>query len=168
MTRVRYFFGQLLTAEAFETEQTYHIEKRRLQNRLLLGAGIVRGLEVTAAQDSGNAIKVSPGIAIDRNGNEIIVQDPFHLGPCSHMSGTCRVIVRYTETPSDPVAAINGGTEFSRITEGFAISIVADDDCELSADAVDLARVIRRNGRWAVESPGLNQSDSLRTPETTE
>jgi len=72
MTRVRYFFGQLLTAEAFETEQTYHIEKRRLQNRLLLGAGIVRGLEVTAAQDSGNAIKVSPGIAIDRNGNEIM------------------------------------------------------------------------------------------------
>jgi hypothetical protein len=69
--RVRFFFGQLLTANDFETEQTYHIIMRRLHNRLLHGAGIVEGLRVSADDDqSGAVVVLSPGFALDGLGRD--------------------------------------------------------------------------------------------------
>ncbi len=72
--RVRYFDGQLLTAQDFHDEQQYHLEKQRLHNRLLHGAGIVTGLEVGGVE--GTTVQVSPGLAFDSHGREIIVPDP--------------------------------------------------------------------------------------------
>lgn len=42
LERNRYFYGKMLTARDFETEQRYFNNKRRLLNRTLYGAG--RGL----------------------------------------------------------------------------------------------------------------------------
>jgi hypothetical protein len=72
--RVRYFYGQLLTAQDFQDEQQYHLEKQRLHNRLLHGAGIVKGLEVGGVE--GTTVQVRPGLALDSHGREIIVPDP--------------------------------------------------------------------------------------------
>jgi len=70
--RTRYYFGRLLTAEDFEREQEYHRKARFRLNLALLGAGVVWGLGVSAsADDSG--LEVSPGMAIDGLGREIIV-----------------------------------------------------------------------------------------------
>ena len=79
MERVRFFDGQLLTATDFEAEQRYHLEKRRLHNRMLHGFGVVDGLGVSVADGTDAAVVVSPGFALDRRGNEIIV-----AGPGSH------------------------------------------------------------------------------------
>jgi hypothetical protein len=72
MTRVRFFDGQLLTAGDLKAEQAYQIEKRKLQNRLLHGAGVAAGLEVSD-DDSGTAIIVSPGIAIDGMATRLVL-----------------------------------------------------------------------------------------------
>jgi hypothetical protein len=72
--RVRYFDGQLLTAQDFRDEQQYHLEKQRLHNRLLHGVGIVTGLEVVVVK--GTTVQVRPGLALDSHGREIIVPDP--------------------------------------------------------------------------------------------
>lgn len=79
--RNRYFYGKLLDVFHFEMEQNYFNEKRWLLNRLITGYGVVCGLNVTLAPD-GQSVVVSPGIAIDKCGREIIVcqpSDPFLL-----------------------------------------------------------------------------------------
>jgi hypothetical protein len=46
LTRLRYFYGQMLGQHDFQTEQNYFREKLKLHNRCLHGYGTVCGLEV--------------------------------------------------------------------------------------------------------------------------
>lgn len=73
--RTRYFYGQLLDVEDFESEQRYFNDKRWLLNRLITGYGVVCGLNVRPTPD-GKAVQVLPGVAIDRAGREIVVPRP--------------------------------------------------------------------------------------------
>jgi hypothetical protein len=75
--RPRYFAGKLVTAEDFELEQRYHIEKRWLLNRMLQGAGIVSGLGVVPSERG--TVTVEPGFALDPYGREILVSEPQQL-----------------------------------------------------------------------------------------
>lgn len=149
MTRVRYFDGQLLSAEDFADEQAYHINKRRLLNLRLLGAGVVDGLNVSV--DTPSAVVVTPGLAIDSRGNEILVECSVLLDIGSHQDPFF-VTIEYTETPSAPVPTPTGGTEFSRITEGFQISLTPTDPSdEPNASGLALAKLIRQLGDWIVD-----------------
>jgi len=74
-TRNRYYYGKLLDARHFEIEQDYGNEKRWLMNRLSLGTGVLCGLGVTKSAD-GKRVRMSPGVAIDPLGREIIVPEP--------------------------------------------------------------------------------------------
>ncbi len=71
-TRNRYFYGKLLSTENLELEQQYFNRKRWLLNRLALGAGVLRGLDVVATTD-GTRLRVTTGVALDGLGREIIV-----------------------------------------------------------------------------------------------
>ena len=46
-TRLKYFYGQMLSAQDFQKEQDYFREKLKLHNRCLHGYGVVCGLRVT-------------------------------------------------------------------------------------------------------------------------
>lgn len=70
--RNRYFYGKLLDVHHFELESDYLNGKRRLLNRLVTGYGVVCGLDVQPGP-SKDEIVVTPGLALDRWGNEIIV-----------------------------------------------------------------------------------------------
>lgn len=79
--RNRYFYGKLLDVFHFDMEQKYFNEKRWLLNRLVSGYGVICGLNVTLGSD-GQSVVVSPGVAIDKCGKEIVVcqpSTPFHL-----------------------------------------------------------------------------------------
>jgi hypothetical protein len=56
-------------------EQEYFNAKRRLLNRLVTGPGVVCGLRVDLTDD-GKSVVLSPGLAIDRCGREIVVATP--------------------------------------------------------------------------------------------
>ena len=70
--RNRYYFGKLLDAVHFELEQDYFNSKRWLINRMVLGYGVVCGLDVQLTP-SGRAVRVTSGLAIDKWGREILV-----------------------------------------------------------------------------------------------
>lgn len=70
--RNRYFYGKLLDVHHLELEQDYLNGKRWLLNRLISGYGVICGLDVQPAQ-KGRAVVVTPGIALDRGGREIVV-----------------------------------------------------------------------------------------------
>ena len=96
--RPRYFAGKLITAEDFELEQRYYIEKRYLLNRMLHGAGIVSGLSVVAGEQG--TVTVAPGLAIDPYGREILVCEPQRLTipDCDEPVSICLL---YTEVDTD-------------------------------------------------------------------
>jgi hypothetical protein len=112
-TRVRYFSGQLLSEEDFDAEQRYLIRKRELHNRALHGTGVVRGLEVRAA--GTDSVVVSPGLAIDGCGREIVVPVPTAVALAP---GTAEIVLRYREDPS----RISPGGEASRVVEGSEVT----------------------------------------------
>lgn len=70
--RNRYFEGKLLTAYHFDLETNYHNSKRWLVNRLVLGYGVVCGLDVKPGPRTDTVI-IAPGFAIDKWGREIVV-----------------------------------------------------------------------------------------------
>jgi hypothetical protein len=82
--RLNYYYGQLLSAADFIAEQRYFREKLRLHNRCLHGYGVVCGLEVRVPQPTTPpvttaAIEVGPGLAIDPDGNELVVRDAISV-----------------------------------------------------------------------------------------
>jgi hypothetical protein len=70
--RNRYFYGKLLDVFHFEMEQNYFNTKRWLLNRVVTGYGVICGLQVILTPD-GKSVYVTPGIALDKCGREIIV-----------------------------------------------------------------------------------------------
>lgn len=92
--RLRFFNGRLLTAADFALEQNYFRGKLKLHNRALHGFGIVSGLKV--AVQSGKVV-VSAGLALDCEGNELVVEtDESISGPPATFQ-TAYVNLHYVE-----------------------------------------------------------------------
>ena len=94
LSRPRYFSGRLLTVDDFNQEQTYVIEKFKRHNRSLHGFGVVSGLHVKT--ETGQ-IKISAGMALDCEGNEIVVPSDQTLPPPSSGSNVAFMNVKYSE-----------------------------------------------------------------------
>jgi len=137
--RVRYFSGQLLSADDFNAEQEYFRGKQRTLNRLVLGYGVVSGLETTVG---GGSVTVTPGLALDPRGNEISVDCSVAV---KLPRGTKPVflLLEYLERETDPVPT-QDGLQASRIEEGFRLIFGS----EPPLGAVPLAKLTRRSGRW--------------------
>jgi hypothetical protein len=78
--RNNYFYGKLLTVSDFQVEQQYYVNKFRLINRLIHGAGVVCGLKVLykgaeAPDLSEGSIRITEGVALDFCGREIVVSE---------------------------------------------------------------------------------------------
>ena len=115
--RLRYYDQQFLVEADFTDEQKYHLEMRRRATRLLHTFGIAEGLEV---QRTGNRqVTVKPGVAIDRDGREIVVETDQVVSldtPAFLAATTIFLTIAYQEAPSDPATA-TGTPGNTRITE---------------------------------------------------
>lgn len=130
--RNNYFFGKLLDVFHFQLETAYHNGMRHLHNRLVSGYGVVCGLDVQCGPD-GRHVVVTPGLAIDKCGREIVVPErtapipiPDHLLPVTaeaapspeHVDPRCQdddkaepivhVLLCYHECKSDPAPVLGG------------------------------------------------------------
>jgi len=76
--RNNYFYGKLLDEGSLRMEQGYLNQKRWMLNRLGLGKGVVCGLTVTWTE---TRVRISPGVAIDGCGREIVVPEPIEINP---------------------------------------------------------------------------------------
>jgi hypothetical protein len=125
LERPRFITGKLVTAEDLALEQLYFLEKLRRHNRSLHGFGIVSGLKVTT--ESGK-IAVGAGMALDCQGNEVIIRNvQLPLPPASSESWRIAYVnIRYAEASGDQ-ATIPGTTEVSMIRESFEIAIVPEN-----------------------------------------
>jgi hypothetical protein len=154
--RVRYFHGMLMTDRDFREEQIYHNEKRKLLSRMLHGWGVVCGLRIKATSPVSSKIVITPGMALDCHGNEILVCEDFEVDlkketclypdtskdrdPCAEGGDEreCKyyVAIRYNEAPTDPLPVYtpSGGCEdkvceHSRTREGFCVRLFKIPPC---------------------------------------
>ena len=149
MKRVHYFTGQLLSAADFQAEQEYHLARQRRLNLRLHGMGIVSGLQVSTEND-GIGIHVSPGVAIDPLGNEIVVGEP-QVVPFPTGADRADLVIYHIETLTDPVPS-NDAPQPSRVEEGFRLEVVTDPESR-SSECLILARLAFDGGRWTVRRP---------------
>jgi hypothetical protein len=121
--RNNFFTGKMLTVEALELEQNYFRSKLKLHNRSLHGFGIVTGLEVDLLPRR-NELRVTPGLALDCAGNEILIPHLLlHSLPEHTPDSSVFLSLHYHETKTDPTAALgsNDLCEFTHIAETFIL-----------------------------------------------
>lgn len=135
--RNHYFYGKLLTVRDFQDEQKYINGKRRMQNVLLHGAGVVSGLRVVPIDDK--TISIESGMALDYQGREIIIEDSM-TKKLNVIEGfddleQMRVVylcLAYAEQKTEMVHRVdvqstNGEDgDFNRIQEGYRIFLKED------------------------------------------
>jgi len=73
--RNRFYRSKVMTASAYQTEQDYFIQRRRLLTRSVMGWGIAFGLLLETGQDGASPAtwSVGRGLALDKKGREIEV-----------------------------------------------------------------------------------------------
>ena len=148
--RVNYTAGLLLTASDFEAEQEYHRQMRYLHNRLLHGYGTVTGFDV--AVDDGTNVHVSPGLAIDALGREIIVTEQMclRLDPSGRDRPWIRdLAIAWREVPEDPAPSHDGAVTCSRWIEEPELSWVLPDSA--ASEKLILARLTWKRRRGAID-----------------
>ena len=105
--RLRFFNARLLTAGDFALEQNYFRGKLKLHNRALHGFGIVSGLKVTV--QSGKVV-VTAGLALDCEGNELVVETDESLSGPPATWQTAYVNLHYVEQEANEGALGNQAT----------------------------------------------------------
>ena len=157
--RVRYFFGQVLSAEDLSAEQEYFLEKHRRHNRTLHGAGVVFGLEVSRQKDS---VVVQPGLGLNCRGEEIFICEPVEL-PFPEVGEKAFLILSYAEKMTAPVPAAGEDMQFSRIEESFKVAYEPDDPSAKhrwrktslipcgGPHGFPLAKLFFSRGRWRID-----------------
>jgi hypothetical protein len=167
LKRVRYFAGRLLTAADFAAEQDYLLDRWRRHNQWCHGYGIVDGLALTIDQPE---IVVAPGLALDCNGDEIVLPTPYVLllPTCPPSPSIQYLLITATEEFADPIPAPDTSesepqTAHSRIQESARLTFAVADPakghprrrgrCRPCGEShgVALGRLRWSRGRWRLD-----------------
>ena len=137
--RNNFFYGKLMDVTQFEKEQRYFNQKRLLLNRLVVGSGLVCGLNVVPGAEG--MVSIQAGVAIDGLGREVVVPEavlvnPHQLtddqgAPAGDLltTGTVTICLAYAENKSDQVPVLvpdcdtPGNCAPSTIREGFRVLV---------------------------------------------
>lgn len=117
--RSNYFTSQFLVEEDFNEEQAYHREMRLRHNRSLHEWGVVERLKVSKTGEK--QITVTEGMAIDKEGREIVILPDSPLPDTISLEGlelneTIELTIIYREIPEKPYE-IGGETKYTRTNE---------------------------------------------------
>jgi hypothetical protein len=109
--RINFFKGFLTTEHDWNDAERYHLEKRKLHNRLCHAPGVVAGflgdLRVTARQRGDLSMEIQPGYAIDGQGNDLILWETQikTIVPEEYkLPQTLYVVLRFVEELTDFIA----------------------------------------------------------------
>jgi hypothetical protein len=137
--RNHYFYGKLLDVQRLQMEQHYGIIGRRRINGLVLGHGVVCGLNVVA--DAEGMVRIQPGVTLDPMGREIIVPEGLSVNPHQLTdaqghpagepleTGIVEICLAYAEKTADPVPVLvpdcdtSGDCAPNTIREGFYVIV---------------------------------------------
>lgn len=158
--RVRYSAGLVLGVDEFTQEQTYHVARDGLHNRVLHGYGTVSGLEVTVRPTGqGPEVVVAAGAAVDPRGQIVCVRsaqcarlhawlqanrDEVRRAAGSPPNGiTAYVVLKYRECEADWVPVPGGPCRMqddsrtaSRMLDSFELTLTLRRPEQVEEDAI--------------------------------
>jgi hypothetical protein len=175
--RINFFKGFLTTEKDWNDAERYHIDKRRLHNKMMHSAGIVYGysgdLRVTARARGDLSVEVQPGYAIDGLGNDLMIHDAtirnINLEEFK-LPQTIYVVLRYYEELTDFIA-YKENLEYKghrRVLESCKVEI-SQTEPDITRE-VELARIYLEKGVSRIRdardpaNPAPNEIDMRYTP----
>src|SRR5215467_6439507 len=175
--RINFFKGFLTTEKDWNDAERYHIDKRRLHNRMMHSPGIVYGfagdLRVSARARGDLSVEVQPGYAIDGMGNDLMIFDAairnINLEEFK-LPQTIYIVLRYYEELTDFIA-YKENLEYKghrRVLESCRVEL-SQTEPDIGRE-VELARIYLEKGVQRVRdardpsAPGPNEIDMRFTP----
>jgi hypothetical protein len=137
MKRVSPFQGLVIDADTWKDAHNYHRENMKLHIFAFHKTGIVRGLEITASNPPDASVNISPGIAVDPEGNSIVLPQPQRYHLQTHEKRAVYLVIQFREIPSEPFQPPEGGQP-TRIMEAYRVQ---ERDTLPSEPYVELARI---------------------------
>lgn len=161
--RLNYFHYQFLQQGDFTDEQNYHLSMRRRHNQDFHTWGRVTGLDVSFTAGD-RKVTISPGMAVDSEGREIILESNYDVDLQGHAGGAARsvyLVLAYKEEPTDPTlqAGVSGNT---RVTESFQTEISVSPPADPSMKLI-LAKITLNPGPPASDGAVTSVDSSERT-----
>ena len=149
--RIKPADGMSVTADVWEEAHDYHRHQLRAVARLGLGHGVLTGLNVIASDPADRSVYVTPGAALDGEGNLIVVSKPvaFNL---ANAIGDVRLYLSFGES-APRLERLTQDDNALRVRQEYAIE--AGDKPPSSAH-VELARILRS----AKTAPATNPRDA--------
>lgn len=153
--RLHFFKGFFTQAEDWEEGQAYHIEKRKLLQRGLHRPGIIQGLEVKQHPAGGLNVQVMPGVALDGEGNLIVLAAalPVAVTLPDPLPPLVYVAIEFHETETDYIvnAMDSDYSGYSRVAEQAVVTIeISEPD---SQEKLELARIALGPGVTEIAEP---------------
>jgi hypothetical protein len=163
MKRVNPFQGLVVDADTWKDAHNYHRQNMKLHIFAFHKTGIVSGFDVTASNPPDVSVSIGPGIAIDSDGNSIIMpqKQRYHLQ--THEKHMVYLVIQFREIPGEPFQPPEGGQP-TRILEAYRVQ---ERDALPSEAYVELARIdydpaiegiknARNQGQPAINEINLN------------
>jgi hypothetical protein len=120
LKRVNPFQGLVIDADTWQDAHNYHRDQQRLHLLAFHNTGIVQGLEVTANSPPDLSVIVHPGIAVDPEGNIIIVPQKQRYQLQTRQKGVVYLVIQFREIPAGPNQPPEAGQP-TRILEAYRI-----------------------------------------------
>lgn len=109
--RVNPYKGLVIDVPIWADAHNYHRDQQRLHALSMHGYGVVTGLDVVAWNPPDNSVVIYPGVAVDPDGNVIVVTEPQRFNIRTEESGTAYVAVEYSEIPQQMTRSLDGESE---------------------------------------------------------
>src|SRR4051812_35847304 len=158
--RLNHFHGLRLESQDFQVGEEYHVNKKRLHNKVFHGYGVVQGYmegcRVLGRKRGDLSIEVTPGYAIDGEGNDIFLHETevktVDAGKFK-LPATAYVVIKFVDEPTDFVvnAANPKYKGHKRVLETSKIEIVANEP--MPDEGIELARVALSASTSEIKAP---------------
>lgn len=157
--RISPFDGMAITAPVWAEAHEYHRQRQQLHALFRHGSGILTGLEVIASDPPNSSVYILPGIAIDPQGQTIVLPEPMAYD-VGQTHGLLYLLLTYGEGRPRSESDQEGGPLYVRAHFGIEATLTLPE-----TPYVELAR-IRRQDRQApildaqdATHPGSNEID---------
>jgi Domain of unknown function (DUF4159) len=124
LRRVNPYRGLVIDETTWTEAHDYHRDHVRLHTLAFHNPGVIAGLEVKPTPSQAGSVDVAPGIALDPEGNMLVVSQDRHVPFDGVEAGDVYVVISYLENRvnSDPSAP--RGSPANRIVESYKIDAV--------------------------------------------
>ncbi|MGB2853808.1 MAG: DUF4159 domain-containing protein [Dehalococcoidia bacterium] len=106
--RINPFKGLVIDVPTWADAHNYHRDQQRLHAISMHRYGIVAGLEVVAWNPADSSVVIYPGIAVDSDGNLIVVSETQRFYIKTEESGTAYIVIEYSEIPQEMTQSLDG------------------------------------------------------------